>query len=58
MHSSTILLTFVSIATAHKFGVFFNRHILSKSRDTIISKFFICPMELEPYELDWFLTAV
>jgi len=58
MHLNTILLTFVSIVTAQKFGVFFNRHILSRPIDAIISKFFSCPWKLKPYELDWFLTAV
>ena len=57
MYSTTILLTFVSIATAHTFGVFFNRHILSKSK-IVFPTFFICPKELEPYELDWFLTSI
>lgn len=57
MHSSTILLTLFSIVTAHRFGVFFNRHFLSKSK-IVLPNFFICPRELEPYELDWFLTSI
>jgi len=57
MHSTTILLTLFSIVTADKFGIFFNRHFLSKSK-IIFPTFFICPRELEPYEVDWFLTSV
>jgi hypothetical protein len=57
MYSTTILLTFISIVASNRFGVFFNRHILSKSK-IIFPTFFICPRELEPYEVDWFLTSV
>ena len=57
MYKKLIICSLFTIIAANRFGVFFNRHFLSKAKN-VFPIFFICPKELEPYELEWFLTAV
>ena len=57
MYKKLIICSLFTIIAANRFGVFFNRHFLSKAKN-VFPNFFICPKELEPYELEWFFTAL